>query len=670
MTFYKITARLNENDFLPDRKSSEEKAAFAVYFCEKSDDFFRKSGKNIFIFLQSINNRTSSMSFGIISKKDINPQHQFKSFSMGLLPPVSSLEAEEITFNTLCSMLFSAARVDFVNDEEKICDEFSLNPVKNRYCNIYYGENLIDPKRDKSGLIATANNLMMRESLATEIERIYTCPAKKKLVGHPVHYLIKSDDLDVRREAWRALLSALYQNGRVKNRRYCYVDFDNDSRQPDGCYDALYNSCIGGTMIVRFHDEIEDGEFAANIDGIVNRVCETAVKFKNRVLTILALPKACERLQNTILERLGNITLVELYEELAFGEQIDEYLTNRARENSVRTDKNLFPAREEGQGFTPAELNTIFDIWYNNKLKTKLFPQYKDLESVKTKIKKRAPKGSSYNRLARLIGLDEAKKVINQSLNFYKAQKLFADKDIKHASPAMHMIFTGNPGSAKTTVARLFASILKENGILPRGELIEVGRADLVGKYVGHTAPLVKKAFNRAKGGVLFIDEAYSLVDDRDGMFGDEAINTIVQEMENNREDTVVIFAGYPDKMEGFLNKNPGLRSRIAFHVPFDDYSPDELVAIAESIAEENGLILTSDAKEKLGTACAAAVKQDGFGNGRYVRNLIEKARLNQASRLVNMDFAAVRDDDIFTLCSEDIEIPALKKDKKRAIGF
>ena len=130
----------------------------------------------------------------------------------------------------------------------------------------------------------------------------------------------------------------------------------------------------------------------------------------------------------------------------------------------------------------------------------------------------------------------------------------------------MHMVFTGNPGTAKTTVARLFARILKENGVLSKGDLIECGRSDLVGKYVGWTAVQVKNMFKKAKGSVLFIDEAYSLCDDRSGSYGDEAINTIVQEMENNRDDMVVIFAGYPKEMNDFLDRNPGLRSRIAFH--------------------------------------------------------------------------------------------------------
>lgn len=166
----------------------------------------------------------------------------------------------------------------------------------------------------------------------------------------------------------------------------------------------------------------------------------------------------------------------------------------------------------------------------------------------------------------------------------------------------MHMVFIGNSGTAKTTAARLFARIMKDNGLLSKGQLIEVGRGDLVGKCVGWTAQTVQAKFKVAIGGVLFIDEAYSLVDKHSGSFGDEAINTIVQEMENHREDVVAIFAGYPNKMEGFLQKNPGLRSRIAFHVPFADYTSDEISTIraVDIVVPEP----QAPQKRKIGFAC------------------------------------------------------------------
>ena len=161
---------------------------------------------------------------------------------------------------------------------------------------------------------------------------------------------------------------------------------------------------------------------------------------------------------------------------------------------------------------------------------------------------------------------------------------------------------------------------MKGNDLLPRGELYEVGRADLVGKYVGWTAKNVKERFREARGGVLFIDEAYSLVDDKGGLYGDEAINAIVQEMENHRNDTVDIFAGYPDKMEEFLARNPGLRSRIAFHVPFPDYSTEELYQICSPIAGQRGLSLDSGTQAALLPIMERVREQGDFGNDMHQR--------------------------------------------------
>lgn len=187
---------------------------------------------------------------------------------------------------------------------------------------------------------------------------------------------------------------------------------------------------------------------------------------------------------------------------------------------------------------------------------------------------------------------------------------------------------------------------------------------------MGWTAPAIQKKFRQAEGGVLFIDEAYALVDDRDGSYGDEAINTIVQEMENHRDNVVVIFAGYPDKMETFLQKNPGLRSRIAFHVPFDDYSTDELCDIARLLTRRKGLEFSRDACKKLEQLFSAAREQDDFGNGRYVRNVIEKAQMAQAVRLLDKDYDQITSKDITTLQAEDIELPVIKEKKGQPIGF
>ena len=270
-----------------------------------------------------------------------------------------------------------------------------------------------------------------------------------------------------------------------------------------------------------------------------------------------------------------------------------------------------------------------------------------------------------------MIGLKDAKAVIKKALAYYKIQKIYKDKGIKQDRPAMHMVFTGSPGTAKTSVARLFARIMKENGLLASGKMIEVGRSDLVGKYVGWTAAIVKEKFQAAKGGVLFIDEAYSLVEAREGLYGDEAINTIVQEMENRRDEVVVIFAGYTDEMERFLEKNPGLRSRIAFHVPFADYDTDELCEIAKLIGKTKGVELTERALDKLSTVFEVAKTQPDFGNGRYVRNVIELSKMNQAYRITSLEPEKITEKILTTIEEEDIEIPKIKNSKvKRTIGF
>ena len=342
-----------------------------------------------------------------------------------------------------------------------------------------------------------------------------------------------------------------------------------------------------------------------------------------------------------------------------------------AKDSEINTDQMLFEKLEDEKGYLAPDLHNIFDDWYNNKLKTAVYPQYKDIVTVNREVIKAAPKGSAYDELNQMIGLDDAKKVINQALNYCKAQKLFADRGMKRDHPTMHMIFTGNPGTAKTTVARLFAKIMKENNLLSKGNLIEVGRGDLVGKYVGWTAPMIQKKFKEAQGSVLFIDEAYSLVDDRNGSFGDEAISAIVQEMENHRDNVVVIFAGYPDKMECFLQKNPGLRSRIAYHVPFSDYDTESLCEIAKLIAKQKGLVITEEAYEKLSVMFDAARTENDFGNGRYVRNAIEKARMAQATRLLTMDLDSIESKDIFTITADDIELPKVStKSKTKQIGF
>ena len=272
------------------------------------------------------------------------------------------------------------------------------------------------------------------------------------------------------------------------------------------------------------------------------------------------------------------------------------------------------------------------------------------------------------DELQSLVGIKAAKDQVKKILAFAKMRKAMEEKGEQLEPITLNMEFVGNPGTAKTTVARIVAGLLKEIGIIKTGEFIEVGRADLVAQYVGQTAPMVQSIFQRAKGGVLFIDEAYSLLEEGRGEFGDEAINMIVQEMENNRKDIIVIFAGYPYEMDEFFLRNPGLRSRVPFRVRFDDYTTDELSDICDLEAGKRGFSIDINANEFIKEICASSTKNVENGNGRFCRNLVEMAVLNFALRNYGGD--EVEADIEYILKREDFCDTTVFEEKKSTIGF
>ena len=275
---------------------------------------------------------------------------------------------------------------------------------------------------------------------------------------------------------------------------------------------------------------------------------------------------------------------------------------------------------------------------------------------------------SYMSMLEDLIGLDEVKKQVRKIAAFAKMKKVLSAGGNDHLDLALNMEFAGNPGTAKTTVARILAGVFFEQGLLSSKEILEVGRADLVARYEGQTADNVKKIFARAKGKLLFIDEAYSLLEEHRGEFGDEAISTIVQEMENHREETVVIFAGYPDEMREFFARNAGLRSRVPFHISFRDYTVEEMVQITEREAGRRGFSISPDAKDKVGSICGAAIGAAETGNGRFCRNLTESAMLNFAERCFGPE--AGDGEPEMKLLPEDFSWASETKQEEKRIGF
>ena len=234
-----------------------------------------------------------------------------------------------------------------------------------------------------------------------------------------------------------------------------------------------------------------------------------------------------------------------------------------------------------------------------------------------------------------LVGLAPVKQRIREIAALLLVDKLRAEHGLGSETPTLHMSFTGNPGTGKTTVGMRMADILHRLGYIRSNHMVTVTRDDLVGQYIGHTAPKTKEALKKAMGGVLFIDEAYYLYrpeNERD--YGQEAIEILLQVMENRRDDLVVILAGYADRMNRFFSSNPGFRSRIAHHVDFPDYAPDELAAIAELMLAEQNYKFSPEAAEAFKAYITERMAQPHFANARSVRNALDRARLRQATRL------------------------------------
>jgi len=265
--------------------------------------------------------------------------------------------------------------------------------------------------------------------------------------------------------------------------------------------------------------------------------------------------------------------------------------------------------------------------------------------------------GEELDQLDReLVGLAPVKQRIREIAALLLVDRARQKLGLASEPPTLHMSFTGNPGTGKTTVALRMAGILHKLGYVRRGHLVSVTRDDLVGQYIGHTAPKTKDVLKKAMGGVLFIDEAYYLYrpeNERD--YGQEAIEILLQVMENQRDDLVVILAGYAGRMDTFFASNPGFRSRIAHHIDFPDYGDDELIEIAGTMLDAQGYHLSEAARAVLGEYVALRRAQPHFANARSLRNALDRARLRQAVRLFDRTKGELSADQLSTIEAEDI---------------
>ena len=680
MNFYTVYVRTSTDLSFG---SKEEHPPFDDWFdletgAETFRNFFKDEKEKAFLFPNRRKNQHNCVLINCAVADTTAPEVYTERLirKMGLYE-TSIVKSYEISMTEYLAYLRTAYRYDVINvDDDDFFRMFhlvELDSLFNRPDFEWDEEIILDEGENKTKklLLRDVRSLFCANDMRTEIERIYAGKAIKG-EGIPVHYLLQYGDSSCIQKAQRILTQALYLNGRLKSTRVLSIHIDEQTGLDSSDMEkirGLYQMGAGGAISIDFRRGVEyDSAFAQAGRGVIESLSKIIREFRHKVVTILhVLDKDVKKV---FLENLDRMTIVEICEEPSDQKHANRYLRSRAGELSINPDSNLL--LQSGDGYTKDFLDTRFMDWYENKIKCKVYPQYKALNTISLDQGKMERHGSGIEELRKMVGLHEAKTTIDRILDHHKMIKILDRFEMPQQDLSLHMVFSGNPGTAKTTVARLFAQILRENGVLSRGNLIEVGRQDLVGKYVGWTAKIVKEYFRKAKGSVLFIDEAYSLVDSNNGGFGDEAINTIVQEMENNRDDMAVIFAGYSGPMEEFLSRNPGLRSRINYVIDFPDYEENDLMMILDQMAADKKLKLTEGAKQQALEYIRAARGGSDFGNGRFVRNIFEQAMVCHGSRLIHSNLDQLREEDVKQLTREDFTDLQVRDTgiKKAAIGF
>lgn len=597
-------------------------------------------------------------------------------FILNSIPDISTVKSRELTIAEYEREISRAYSNNWTErSADFICRELGLRIKPSRYSfeeSAYMvREHVFSAKSQKSTYKKIAD-ILASDSFYDEIERIYAKENLKKFFGHPVHYYITAGDKGAADDMIAVLVPALLKNKRLLSGRVCYIENMSSKAYQEEGFGNIFLSSQGATVVIKLHHNESNSQYATGYHMLAEKLGEQLRKYGNNTLFIFVDVGEKRSMSNdTIATILANADMVHITEGCGDFQQAAQYLKRLAEKTPYKnyTLDELTQYLPSNRGiFSVSDIFNAYHRWYGKGLKTHVYKAYKEKDIVKIDLKKKTDK--PYEELQHLIGLSDAKKVTDEILALAKLKKMRKEMGLSVTNASMHMLFSGSPGTAKTTVARLLAQILKQEEVLANGHIVECGRQNLVGKYVGWTAKIVEDKFRAARGGILFIDEAYSLVEDG-RTYGAEAINVIVQLMENYREETIVIFAGYPEKMKSFLEQNEGLASRIAFHLNFLDYTPDELLSIMELMLQKQGYNTDEFVLKKCHSIFSEACKTENFGNGRFVRNLVEHAIMRQADRLLHNNTKELTKDEVSTLIAEDFEMIGMKKNKiDNRIGF
>ena len=643
--------------------------------CNISWDGFLQTRRRSLVFLNALDTDLlkGCVLLHPVVYQDAETQVQAFLASLGISQRVDEMTG--LPKDAAMTAIFKAFRAGWLKETDAVLDAFGMLRLQGVHGEI----STLNANDGMNVLRMKAKQFPQVPELSEELERIFVPDAHAACMGHPVHYVLEMTERQGHRKAVDVLLSSLYLQRRIQRRRYQTLRISPVKNMEQSLIQDAIEASLGGALVLDFVPDCPEECFVnyANHSHIMD-ICNHAFKYARQVLFVFCFAAYRGSNKEFLEEMLPNTPLLVIGQKRLDEEGAREYLQSLADAEGAEADEALFKALEtDNEGFHETDLQAQYEAWYQGYLCRVVNPQYNHLKcSDRPSGKKEqavvpaCAEQKAYDILQTMVGLSGAKNVIDRVLSAHRARKLYQQCGIEGDAPPMHMVFTGNPGTAKTSVARLCAKIFKEEGILKRGKLIEVSRAELVGKYVGWTARLVKEQVRKAKGSVLFIDEAYSLLNGRECQFGEEAVNTLVMEMENCRKDTVIILAGYPEQMENLLQFNPGLRSRIGFHISFEDYSPEEMLQILRLMAKEQGFYLDESVEQSMLPWLERAARVKEAGNGRLVRNLLDQARMKQAERILRLAPEELSDDCVRTLLPQDFEEPYIHGHAQTFIGF